>query len=344
MKRPLLSLRSLAMTTSLLSGVSVAQVPEDPDVFLVGHSLVNFTMPLMLRGLIAASGDTGRVEAQVMNGASILANWENPTSAQGTPYTTALATGTYEALVLTEAVPLLNHTRWSNTYKAASDFLGFARTHRPDTRFYIYETWHCINTGRTDTVIPAIAPRRCWYDNDDGLLWQPRLVADHAKWVKIVDSVKTLQNYPNAYLVPAGTAFSNLSLEIQAGRVPGIQSFRELFEDDIHPNRLGNWFVANVMFATLRGRSPEGLGRVVNDEYGNRLLEVPQDLAAKLQQVAWSTVCAEPLSGIRCATTAIADAPRRRASMDLRVERLFDARGRLVRDPKGLAPVLRLAD
>lgn len=337
------SLRTAALATLVLSGIPAAQTPSDPDVFLVGHSLVNFTMPHMLRSLVTAAGGSGSVAVQVTNGASILANWENPSSAQGTPYTTALPTGTYEALVLTEAVPLLNHTTWSNTYKAASDFLGYARRNRSDIRFYIYETWHCINTGRNDTVIPAIAPRRCWYDNDDGLLWQPRLVADHPKWVKIVDSVKTLQAYPNAFLVPAGTAFSNLALEISAGRVPGIRSFRELFEDDIHLTRLGNWFVANVMFATLRGRSPEGLARTVDDEYGNRLLDVPQDLAAKLQQVAWSTVCAEPLSGVSCATTSVAH-PSRKLQSGLRPDRLFDVRGRLVRDPKGIAPRLRDLD
>lgn len=335
-----LSLRTLALATLALSGIPAAQTPTDPDVFLVGHSLVNFTMPHMLRSLVSAAGGSGSVAVQVTNGASILANWENPSSAQGTPYTTALPTGNYEALVLTEAVPLLNHTTWSNTYKAASDFLGYARGFRPDIRFYIYETWHCINTGRTDTVIPAIAPKRCWYDNDDGLLWQPRLVADHPKWVKIVDSVARLQNFRNTHLIPAGTAFSNLDLEIQAGRVPEIRSFREFFEDDIHLNRLGNWFVANVMFATLRGRSPEGLGRTVDDEYGNRLLDVPQDLAAKLQQVAWSTVCAEPLSGVACAPTSVADASRQLVPGP-RSDRLFDVRGRLLRDPKGIAPRLR---
>jgi len=324
-----------ALLVGILLGFAPArsQSPADPDVFLVGHSLVNFTMPHMLRSLIAADGGSGTVEVQVLNGASILANWENPQSAQGTPYTTTLATGKHEALVLTEAVPLLNHIAWSNTYGAASDFLGYALERRPDIRFYIYETWHCIHTGRTDTLRPEIAPKRCWYDNDDGLLWQPRLVADHSKWTKIVDSVMSLQSHPASYLVPAGTAFSNLALEIEAGRVPGLRSFRELFEDDIHPNRLGNWFVANVMFATLRGRSPAGLAHVVDDEYGNRLLEVPQAQAAKLQQIAWETVCSEPRSGVICPATATSPSGSRKVT---RSERLFDSRGRLVRNPTPL--------
>lgn len=339
MRTTTISLRTAALATLALSGIPAAQAPTDPDVFLVGHSLVNTNMPHLLKKIVASAGDTGLVDVQVMNGASILANWQHPTSAQGTPYTTALPTGRYEALVLTEALPLLNHTTWSNTYQAASDFLGYARRFRPDIRFYIYETWHCINTGRTDTIIPEIAPRRCWYDNDDGLLWQPRLVADHPKWEKIVDSVKTLQAYPHAFLVPAGSAFSLLALEIQAGRVPGIRSFREFFEDDIHLNRLGNWFVANVMFATFRGRSPVGLARVIDDGWGNPHLDVPQDLAIKLQQVAWSAVCAEPLSGVSCATTSVA-APSRKLESRFRTDRLFDVRGRLLRDPKGVAPRL----
>lgn len=332
--RPLL--RTSLLLAALWVAPSTAQPSSDPDVFLVGHSLVNTNMPHLLKKIVASAGDTGLVDVQVMNGASILANWQHPSNAQGTPYTTALPTGRYEALVLTEALPLLNHTTWSNTYQAASDFLAYARGFRPDIRLYIYETWHCINTGRTDTIIPEIAPRRCWYDNDDGLLWQPRLVADHPKWVKIVDSVKTLQSYPSVHLVPAGTAFSHLALEIQAGRVPGIRSFREFFEDDIHLNRLGNWFVANVMFATFRGRSPEGLARVIDDGWGNPHLDVPPELAATLQRIAWQTVCDVPLSGVTCATTRVeraAPAPRRQS------ERLFDTRGRLLRNPTPLSGV-----
>lgn len=345
LKQALARLRASATLSIALMACPMAQTPTEQDVFMVGHSLVNFTMPHMLKSLVAASGGAGAVDVQVTNGASILANWENPNSAQGTPYTTALPTGKYEALVLTEAVPLLNHTTWSNTYQAASQFLGYARGYRSDIRFYIYETWHCINTGRTDTVIAAIAPRTCWYDNDDGLLWQPRLVADHPKWVKILDSAATLQNrHPSSYLIPAGSAFSQLALEIQAGRVPGLASFRELFEDDIHPNRLGNWFVANVIFATLRGRSPVGLAHLVNDEYGNRLLEIPQAQATKLQQVAWEAVCAEPRSGVSCATTGIGSSHDRNWSSPLRPTRLFDAQGRLVRNPQTLVRRLHLPD
>lgn len=327
---------SMALLVALLAASPKAQVMSDPDVFLVGHSLVNTNMPHLLKKIVASAGDTGQVDVQVMNGASILANWQHPTNAQGTPYTTALPTGKYEALVLTEALPLLNHTTWSNTYQASSDFLGYARRFRSDIRLYIYETWHCINTGRNDTVIPEIAPKRCWYDNDDGLLWQPRLVADHPKWTKIVDSVKTLQAYPDVFLVPAGSAFSLLALEIEAGRVPGIRSFREFFEDDIHLNRLGNWFVANVMFATFRGRSPVGLARVIDDGWGNPHLDVPQDLATKLQQVAWSAVCAEPLSGVACGPTGIPQRFGNRKGSALH-GRLFDVRGRLLEAPNGLS-------
>jgi hypothetical protein len=282
----------------------IAQPLQSANPYYVGHSLVNFTMPWFVHSLAQSGAKTSEYASQVMNGASIYSNYQNWASAQGTPYTTALPTGKYDAFIITEAVPLLNHTEWSDTYNAANRFLTYARTHRPNIRYYIYETWHCTNTGRTDTIIPEIAPKKCWYDNNDQLLWQPRLLDDFPKWAKIVDSVRSLQNYNQVYMVPAGQAFYQLSKEIDAGNVPGYRSFRQLFSDDIHPNLAGNYFVACVMYACIFRSSPEGLTNRINNEWGNLWLEVPRAVATIMQKVAWETVCQNAYSGVSCVVTS----------------------------------------
>jgi len=282
----------------------MGQSIQTSNPYFVGHSLVNFAMPAFVDNLAKSGGKTSEYAVQVMNGANIQSNYNNWSSAQGTPYTTALPTGKYDAFILTEAVPLVNHIEWSNTYKVANDFLTYARTYKPNTRFFIYETWHCTNTGRTDTIIPEIAPHTCWYDKNDQLLWQPRLKDDFSKWAKIVDSVRTLQNYDQVFMVPAGQAFYNLSKEIDEGKVPGYSSFRQFFTDDIHLNLSGNYFIACVMYACIFRTSPEGLTIKRYNEWGNLWLELPTQIANIMQKVAWETVCSNRYSGVNCTITS----------------------------------------
>jgi uncharacterized repeat protein (TIGR02543 family) len=278
---------------NVLLGFHVISQPlATSNPYYVGHSLVNNNMPWIANSLAASGSKTSEYAAQVINGAPIRFNYQNPSGTQ--PYNTALATGNYDAFIITEAVPLLNHTTWSETYSYANQFLTYARAYSPDIRYFIYETWHCINTG---------LPARCDYDNDDGLLWEPRLISDFPKWAKIVDSVKTLQNYANVFMIPAGQAMHALAAEITAGNVPGFTSYRDLFEDDIHLTNTGNYFVACVMFSCIFRESPEGLTNVINDEWGNIMVDVPSEVALKMQQVAWSVVCGNPYSGVDCSST-----------------------------------------
>lgn len=283
--------------------ISVAQ---NSDVFFLGHSLVNFDMPRIFSRISESKLKNSEVDQQVINGASLNSNYANYASAQGTPYTTALATGNFENFVVTEAVPLLNHLRWSDTYGSATNLLNYARQYKSNVKFYIYETWHCINTGRTDTVVAGLqAGQECWYDTADSLLWQARLVDDFKLWRGIVDSVRERTNYPSVYMVPAGQAMHKLSLLIAADELPGLNSFRDLFTDDIHLNMLGNYFVACVMYATLYGESPEGVATTFNDDYGNFWFTVNAQVAQKMQEAAWQTVCEQSYSGVDCSTSTI---------------------------------------
>ncbi len=109
-----------------------AQSVHDASYYFVGHSLVNFDMPAMVHQLAESAGKGSDYAAQVIIGSPLKWNYENPGSAQGTPYTTALPAGDYSHMIVTEAVPLLNHTAWSETYAKANDFLTYARTYRPD--------------------------------------------------------------------------------------------------------------------------------------------------------------------------------------------------------------------
>ena len=70
-------------------------------------------MAAMLGTAVKAIGGTRQVQAQIINGASIIYNWEHYADAEGVDARRALPTGEYEVVVIAEALPLLNHlTCW----------------------------------------------------------------------------------------------------------------------------------------------------------------------------------------------------------------------------------------
>lgn len=265
----------------LLSLLSVAQ-PQDHHVYLLGHSLVNFTMPEMLNDLADDAGFDHQYDLTVGNGANLQWQWQSPQSAQGTPYTTVLPAGNNDIAIVTEAVPLVPHLQWSATYAYADSFYTMANQYRPDIKFFVYETWHCIDSG---------TPQGCDWDNESNIAWRTRLDIDLPRWQSIVDTINAHHPNANAQLVPAGQAMGALYDAIAAGSVPTLTSIDELFSDNIHLTEVGNYFIACVMYASIYQQSPEGLTNQTTNIWGGNFATVPPDLANRMQEIAWTTVC-----------------------------------------------------
>ena len=264
--------------------MSFAQPINEARPFYLGHSLVNQNIPAFVHGLALDAGKITEYDYQLINGAPLVWQYNNASDAQGTPYTTAFPHGNHDVFILTEAVPLQNHLTWNNTYGIAADFLEYAtqNNNANPVRYYMYETWHCTNTG--------IHPPGCEWDEGDSLLWQPRLFSDWPLWAGIVDHVRNEFPDQEVWMIPAGQAWHALVDEIEDGALPGITSFQQLFSDDIHLTNAGNYFVACVMFACIYRESPLGLSTAMVDEWGGAYPGMPTSAqAAVMQQVAWST-------------------------------------------------------
>jgi hypothetical protein len=265
---------------------------QERTPFYIGHSLVNFNMPAMVHGLALNAGKTTHYDCQIANGSPLHINYNDFAGAQGTPYTTAFPDGNYNSLIITEAVPLQPHLTWSDTYLYANNFYTYAKDHNNGNplKFYIYETWHCKNSGIPQPSFPT----GCDWDNtaNSTTLWHPRLLADFPLWSGIVTHVRNQNPTENQiWMVPAGQAFYNLTSEINAGNIPGITTYADLFIDDIHLTNSGNYFVACVMYATIYGESPVGLSQNINDMWGVPFTSMPTvDQALAMQQIAWNTV------------------------------------------------------
>ena len=253
------------------------------DVLFVGHSLVGVEIPLILEQAVESQGGTGSVRFQVINGAPLAWNWEHSATAQGVDARAVLPGGETEVVVLTEAIPLANHLAWSDTVGNARRFYDLAVAAEPTARVYLYETWHSLDSG-TGVDVP--------YDDDDETPWRRRLEQDFGRWQGIVDAVNAGRpaGAEPMRLIPAGQALARLDDAIAAGSVPGITDIRQLFEDDIHPNPLGDYFVAMVHYAAIFGRDPRGLPHQLRNEWGEPLPAPAPALAARMQEIAWEVV------------------------------------------------------
>jgi hypothetical protein len=253
------------------------------SVLMVGHSLFGVDGPDMLQEALRAGQGVGTVQAQIINGAPLRYNWEESDKAEGVDARAVLPGGGVSHLIMTEAIPLANHTKWSDTEVYAQAFFGLAVAANPDTKVYLQETWHSLNSGTGVAV-----------ENDEGadVPWRTRLDQDLPIWQGIIASVAAGNRTETASitLIPAGQAMARLYDEIAAERVTGIDNINMLFADDIHLNDMGHYFVAMVQYATLTGVDPLGLPNGFNDRWGKAFEAPSEDVARELQRVAWDAV------------------------------------------------------
>jgi hypothetical protein len=288
-------MKNIILKTLILACTFSSSWAQDYDVFSIGHSLVNFEMPKILSGLANSDPKVKhRHKEQINIGSPLKWNWEN-IGQGGVDGKVELATGNYEILVMTEAVPLMNHINWSSPWLYGGNFFNVATRANPATQAYLYETWHCKASG---------TPTGCSYDDHDTIPWRKRLTQDLGKWQSIVDSINL--KYPDRkkmLLIPAGQALGALNDTIQAAKAPGLTSISDVYADDIHLNDMGNYFVACVWYATIYKRSPVGLTRDISNEWGTPFKTPSMALATVMQRIAWDVVQKTPGTGVSSVVT-----------------------------------------
>ena len=274
--------------------------------FFLGHSLINFDVPNIVDQLSIESSQTFSYDANIGNGATLLWHWDNPTTGQGDQWDLTLPLGGYENFILTEAVPLLNHLNSSYTYRITDSLCSFANQYNPNIQYYLYETWHCTNSGNGSTS--GSGGNACDWDTESNIPWRDRLDLDLPKWESIADSINLIHTNP-MLVIPGGQAMARLADSIESGSVPGLSSVFDLFVDEYHLDSRGNYFIGCVMFSVIHGMSPVGLPNQLTNPFGGLYTEYPTlAQAAIMQEIAWQTVCDYQRDGVDCtplATSAI---------------------------------------
>jgi hypothetical protein len=256
------------------------------SVLFIGHSLIGPHMPAMLAGVAESLGVEHAYASQVRDGASLQVNWKEGGLPEGVDARRELEKGTWDVVVMTEAVSLDDMIRWMEPVEYGGRFHALAMASNPRARTFMYETWHDRDVVRSRFF---------------GLLrrgdWRAYLDDDLGKWERIVAGINARHEGRPMRIVPGGQAMARLTDALRAGQGPSGLSEADLFADAIHLSPLGSYFIALVHFATIYRRSPEGATHVPEDGEG-RAVRIDPHVAAFMQRTAWEVVREYAWSGV----------------------------------------------
>ncbi|MGJ8625636.1 MAG: hypothetical protein ACSHXB_01645 [Sulfitobacter sp.] len=263
------------------------------NVFHLGHSLVGRDMPAMLAQLAGAGH---RYDSQLGWGTSLKQHWEPSEAingfaeendhAQYRDAKEAVGSGEYDAVVLTEMVEIADAVRYHDTGDYLARWAGLAWGANPDTRIYLYETWH---------------------HTDDAKGWLARIDTDlKSYWQGKVINPALSRTDASIHLIPAGQVMAHFIRAVVArGGVDGITTIDDLFSirddgtpDTIHFNDLGAYLVALTHFSVLYHRTPIGSPHALRRADGSQANTPSPEAALLMQQVVWDVVQSHPETGV----------------------------------------------
>lgn len=268
--------------------------PSGPlRAYHLGHSLVGRDMPAMLAQL---AGSGHRYDSQLGWGTSLMQHWEPDRPVNGfdvendhprfRPAQEALASGDYDAVVLTEMVEIKDAIRYHDSATYLAHWAGLARQGNPQARIYLYETWH---------------------HTDDPAGWLARIDEDLSeRWLERVLYPALGKTDAPIHLIPAGQVMAACVRAITAqGGLDGVTGVDDLMArnadgspDTIHFNDLGAYLVALTHYAVLYQRSPLGLPHQLNRADGSPADAPSAALAALMQRTVWDVVGRHVQTGV----------------------------------------------
>ena len=239
----------------------------------LGHSLVGRDMPAMLAQLAGH-----RFASQLGWGSSLRDHAKGTVAGFATenahtdhaPATAALASGRFDAVVMTEMVELRDAIRYHDSARWLGHWAGLAATANRSARLYLYETWHPL---------------------DDPAGWLTRIDGDlQSLWLDQVLTPAMRRSGRPIYLIPAGPVLAAVTRAAESGKLPGLTDRRALFTDNIHLNDTGHYLIALAHYATIYQRDPTGLPHDLTRASGTPATPIAPPTARALQELVWQTV------------------------------------------------------
>lgn len=289
-------MRCISILVLLLGMLSTSAFTQSPiNTFYIGHSLSDQIPDIILAVANDDEPDSFNFVYQSIPGAPLRWQWDHVDEYdENPPYYAAfnnpdigLASGNFDVLVLTEAVPRLRGDLIEETYAYSDSLYQFATRYRPDIRVFLYEDWHCIESG---------TPTGC-SDDIDSNPWRQRIDDDLPMWESVVDTLNTrFQPETPVCMIPGAQGLAALNDSIQVGAVPDVTRIEDLFQDRIHLTDQGKYFMSMIHYAMIFNKSPIGLPIQGRHWWGGELEAPSPELALKMQEIALETVSNYPLS------------------------------------------------
>lgn len=174
----------------------------------------------------------------------------------------------YNVLLITERHDIIETLMWEYTGSLLRHYHDRARTSDPSAETYFYHSWFYI-----DPANPT-----AWINYERNILNAWECTAEKVNLTLGNDSL------PQAVkVIPAGWALADLLTRILNDEVPGFsgtntQKVDDLFNDNVHLNIEGIYFVAAFSYAIINRSSPEGAAIPAG---------ISTATGTALQQIAW---------------------------------------------------------
>lgn len=268
---------------------AVLPAPAGPlRVYHLGHSLTGRDMPLFLAQMAGHSH-----HSQLGWGASLREHWEPDQIVKGfdaenahphfRPVREALASGEYDAVVLTEMAAVEASLKWHVTPHYLALWAKAAREGNPNTRVYLYQSWRELNDpGGWEAMTRADLPA----------YWEDQFLRRAYR-----------AGSGPVHLIPGGAVLVTAALAAEAGEIAGVSTRAEFFglnpdgtPDQIHMGDLGNWLIALTHYVVLYQSLPVDIPpRLTRAEGG--FYEIPPETARDLSAVVLRVVAQTPGTG-----------------------------------------------
>jgi len=260
-------------------------------LYVAGHSFHQGIAPTLLENLATVAGISNQVLVGKLyvGGSSVSQVWER--SAREGNLRAALQAGQVDVLTLSPHRLLPD--------PGIDKFVDLGLAGNPHLRVTIQQSWLPFDdtTGQGRDPDPQGKLPIDW-----DAMTGAKLLTMHELYYRELDqqvrAVNERCGKPVAFLVPMGRAVIALREKVRLGQAPGIKTQAALFRDRMgHPGPALTLLNAYCHFAVIYRRSPVGLAPLTTPSEISQVVDAA--LNRLLQQIAWETVIAEPLSGVR---------------------------------------------
>lgn len=261
--------------------------PTVRSLYGVGHSLLSQEIVRMIEAMTASEGNTlQNWNYSWIIGSPLINHVNNFKSTDPVGSTFSRNNGDvndrwdfqlglgYDAFVMTEGVDedqgVAVHIQYSDTAAIASTLYDAAIAGNATCSVWMMETAMYQNSGTLEA----------WYTGVRG----EHLTAWKTIRPLINPAVRDVK------MIWVGQAFADLYDAVQAGSITGVTDFTDFFADFVHPNSIGFYFNACVVYSYIFQKSPVGLAYSGIDNGNFGIYDAPDaTLAAELQALAFQS-------------------------------------------------------